>query len=122
MSTTRWGNEPDATMRELLEIVGDIVNWVDGRVEAVHISLTALSFHVTTQADAEYLARRLRLGHVSDFPSTFERGAFTLWWGAEWPCPLFQVFCGGEMVRPVRAFPDSDARVIEGELVGSEAA
>ena len=122
MSAVDTVTSADPNVRELMEISNDLINMVGGRVEAIHLSPTSISLHVVHQEDAEFLALRLGLSNVVDFVATPTRAAFTLWWGDDGVGLLFQVFCAGPLDRPARTFANHDGLVVEGEVVGSEAA
>ncbi|WP_129782886.1 hypothetical protein [Promicromonospora panici] len=98
---------PAPSTGELLTVAADVVAMVNGRASYVTISDTgAIAVHVECQADAEHLARLLRLGHVEDFSASDERDGFSSWSGQSWTGVRFSVMCPliGQ-ARPVRAFP-----------------
>ncbi|WP_309063297.1 hypothetical protein [Streptomyces sp.] len=94
-------------LRDLLTIAADVVEMLDdGRVEFVSVSASGqVTVHVSGQGDAEHLAWRLGLGTVTEYAPRDGRRGFTVWSGGDWPAPRFEVFCNGNLVRPVRAFP-----------------
>ncbi|GCD20561.1 hypothetical protein CTKZ_21230 [Cellulomonas algicola] len=100
--------EPGPTITELLTMAADVVAMVHGQVSWVGVGHGILSVRANTQPTAEYLAWRLALGRVADYEPTPTSEGFAVWSGGAWPEPEFKVFCGGELVRPLRAFPRSD--------------
>ncbi|MCL1871381.1 MAG: hypothetical protein FWF90_13340 [Promicromonosporaceae bacterium] len=110
------------TIREVLEIAGDVVGEVDGRVDGLYLTTRSLSVHVSTQDDAERLAKLLVLGDVRAFEATDDRSGFTVWSGGDIPAPHFQVLCTGPLTRPVRAYSPLMDVVIPYDVVGGEVA
>ena len=96
------------TPAELLQVAGDLVEWVEGRVAYLAVGLTSVSVHVTTQADAEHLARLLSLGTVTDLPPDESGHGFMVWTSEPGYEPRYAVHCSGDLVRPVRAFPSTE--------------
>lgn len=99
---------PAPSAAELLTIAADVVAMVNDRTSYVTVSTSTneVGVHVGCQADAEHLARLLRLGRVRDFPAGESHAGFTVWEGRSWPSVQFSVMCPLEgQVRPVRAFP-----------------
>ncbi|GAB6938178.1 hypothetical protein ACQP60_14535 [Isoptericola variabilis] len=94
-----------ASIRELMEIASDLVSWIDGRISSVDLGHNHVGVHVEAQDDAERLARMLSLGTVTDFPPEAGSPAFSVWTSGVGPGVQFSVYCSGELVRPVRAFP-----------------
>ncbi len=94
-------------LRDLLTIAADVVEMLDdGGVELVSaLASGQVTVHVRRQGDAEHLAWRLGLGTVTEYVPHDGRRGFTVWSGGDWPAPRFDVFCDGDLVRPVRAFP-----------------
>lgn len=103
-------DEPGPTITELLTMAADVVTMVRGQVEWVGVGLGVVSVRATSQTAAEYLAWRLALGHVADYEPTRTCEGFAVWSGGGWPEPEFKVFCGGDLVRPLRAFPRREPR------------
>ncbi|PFG44565.1 hypothetical protein ATJ88_3293 [Isoptericola jiangsuensis] len=100
-------NVPDVGFApvELLQVAGDLVDWVDGRFTYLALSRTAISVHVDAQADAEHLARLLCLGDVTDYPPEDHARGFTVWSSPAGATPAFAVCCAADLTRPVRSFP-----------------
>lgn len=98
---------PAPSTGELLTIAADVVAMVNGRASYVTVSDTGLvSVQVECQADAEHLARLLRLGEVHDFAAMEQGRGFSTWEGKSWTGVRFSVMCPlTGQVRPVRAFP-----------------
>ncbi len=94
-------------LRDRLTIAADVAAMLDdARVQFVSVSSSGqVTVHVTGQGDAEHLAWRLGLGTVTEYAPRDGRRGFTVWSGGDWPAPRFDVFCDGDLVRPVRAFP-----------------
>ncbi|MCZ2260984.1 hypothetical protein [Isoptericola sp. QY 916] len=90
---------------ELLQVAGDLVEWVGGRVGYLALGRTCVSVHVDSQADAEHLARLLSLGEVTEYPPEEHAQGFTVWSSMSGVEPRFAVHYSGELVRPVRVFP-----------------
>ncbi|MFI6426038.1 hypothetical protein [Promicromonospora sp. NPDC050880] len=90
-----------------MTVAADVVAMVNDRATYVAVSDTgSIAVHVECQADAEHLARLLRLGHVDDFAAREEHGGFSSWSGRSWTGVRFTVLCPlSGQVRPVRAFP-----------------
>ena len=107
--------EVGPTVAELLMMAADIVAMVEGRADWVCLGGGRVSVHVGRQADAEYLAWRLGLGDVADYEPIGPSPALAVWSGGERPEPGFKIFCTGELVRPVRAFPRRSLRIVNGE-------
>jgi hypothetical protein len=111
MSALAVGENPDTSaelgpsVTELLTMASDVVAMVNGRVESATVGLGIVSVHVASQADAEHLAWRPGLGQVEDYESNAHSHGFAVWSGGAWPAARFKVFCAGELVRPLRAFP-----------------
>jgi len=103
------------TVAELLTMAADVVAMVHGRADWVCLGGGLVSVHVDRQADAEYLAWRLGLGDVADYEPISPSAALVVWSGGEWPEPGFKIFCTGELVRPVRAFPRGSLRVVDAD-------
>lgn len=128
MSALAVGQAPDTSaelgpsVTELLTMAADVVAMAHGRVASATVGLGIVSVHVTSQADAEYLAWRLGLGHVEDYESNAHSHGFAVWSGGAWPEAQFKVFCAGQLVRPLRAFPRSELHVVTDGTVGSGAA
>ncbi|MDM7856656.1 hypothetical protein [Cellulomonas alba] len=100
--------EVGPTISELLTMAADMVAMVNGQVEWAGVGHGVVSVRANTQTDAEYLAWRLALGEVADYEATRTCAGFAVWSGGTWPEAEFKVFCGGELVRPLRAFPRRD--------------
>ena len=96
----------DGSVRELLQIAGDLVEWIDARIDCLTVGRDSVCLHVTSQADAELLARMLSLGIVTEHPDEDGARGFTVWSSGVWDGPRFSVTCAADvLVRPVRAFP-----------------
>jgi len=93
---------------ELLQVAGDLVEWVGGRVGYLALGRTCVSVHVDSKADAEHLARLLSLGEVTEYPPEDHARGFTVWSSMSGVEPRFAVHYSGELVRPVRAFPPTE--------------
>ncbi|MGF0115457.1 hypothetical protein ACQFYA_03910 [Promicromonospora sp. Marseille-Q5078] len=93
---------------ELLQVAGDLIEWVGGRVAYLALGRTTVSVHVDCQADAEHLARLLSLGEVTDYPPEEHARGFTVWSSMPGVEPRFAVHYGGDLVCPVRAFPPTE--------------
>lgn len=104
--------EAGPTIAELLTMAADMVAMVNGQVEWVGVGQGIVSVRAKTQTDAEYLAWRLALGEVADYEPTRTCAGFAVWSGGTWPEAEFKVFCGGELVRPLRAFPRAEPQVL----------
>ncbi|MBO9553213.1 hypothetical protein [Cellulomonas sp.] len=117
--TPEVASGPGPTIPELLTMAADVVAMVDGHVASTDVGHGVVSVHVTCQAAAEYLAWRLALDHVEEYPPTRTCHAFAVWSGGEWPEGEFKVFCRGELVPPLRSFPRHAAVV---RTDGNEAA
>lgn len=97
--------EPGPTITELLTMAADLVAMADGQGESVDVGHGIVSVHVATQTAAEHLAWRLALDEVAEYQPTRTCDGFAVWSGGEWPEAEFMVFCRGDLVRPLRAFP-----------------
>lgn len=128
MSALAVGQAPDTSaelgpsVTELLTMAADVVAMAHGRVESATVGLGIVSVHVTSQADAEHLAWRLGLGHVEDYEANAHSHGFAVWSGGAWPEAQFKVFCAGDLVRPLRAFPRPELHVATDSTVVSGAA
>jgi hypothetical protein len=128
MSALAVGQTPDTSAElgpsviELLTMAADVVGMVDGRVESATVGLGIVSVQVTSQADAEHLAWRLGLGQVEDFEPNGQTRGFAVWTGGAWPEAQFKVFCAGQLVRPLRAFPRAELHVLTDTTAVSGAA
>jgi hypothetical protein len=100
---------PAPSAGELLTVAADVVAMVNDRTSYVTVSTSAseVTVHVECQADAEHLARLLRLGRVRDFAASDGHSGFTVWEGRSWPSVKVSVMCPLDgQIRPVRAFPE----------------
>jgi hypothetical protein len=97
--------DPGPTIPELLTMAADVVAMVDRHVRSTDVGHGIVSVHVTCQAVAEYLAWRLALDHVTEYEPTRTCPGFAVWSGGTWPEAEFKVFCGGDLVPPLRTFP-----------------
>lgn len=110
------------TIPELLTMAADVVAMVHGRVDSATVGLGIVSVHVSSQADAEHLAWWLGLGHVVDYEPDGQSPGFAVWTGGAWPEAQFKVFCAGDLVRPLRAFPRRELHVVADDTAVSGAA
>lgn len=112
---------PGPTMAELLIMATDIVAMVDGRIAHVGIGQGVISVHVDEQAAAEYLALRLCLGRVREYPDNEHgRGSFVVWSGGSFPEAEYRVFYGGEIRGGLRVFPYGEPlAVVEHDRIGA---
>lgn len=97
------------TMAELLTMATDIIGMVEGQVALVGIGRGTISVHVDDQAAAEYLALRLCLDSVREYPDDGEgRRGFVVWSGGSFPEAQYRVFFGGDLRGGLRVFPHGE--------------
>lgn len=115
----------DVPMAELLTTAADLAEMVNGRTSQVTVCTTTsrVEVRVQHQADAEHLARLLRLDTVKDQPAAEGTSGCTVWTGRSWSgIEIAVLHPSSRNARSVRAWPERAGTTARHALTAGRAA
>lgn len=115
----------DVPMAELLTAAADVAEMVNGRTSQVTVRTTTSTVEVRVQhqADAEHLARLLRLDTVKDHPAAEGTDGCTIWSGRSWSgIEITVLHPSSRIARHVRAWPERAGTMAPHPLTAGQAA